>query len=125
MVLRPIVEMVFPNGNRVIAKHKRDEERETRSTRAVGDPEKLKVLEEADAISGEWVTDTRLQHVLDKLGGSPGMERTPDVIAAMIEDVEREGAGEIVASKAARKAIGSATVALFKKYQRRKLESAS
>lgn len=118
IVIKPIVDMRTNDGERIMAKHKRDEERETKTPRQVDDPAKLAVLEEADAIATEWVTDTRLEHVLDKLG-DVGMQDTPKVIAAMIEDVVREGKGEIVDSKDARKAIGKATVKLFQ----RKLKS--
>jgi hypothetical protein len=112
VVLRPLEEMVRSNGARVIVKHKRDEERETKTTRQVN-PEKLEVMREAQAIADEWVTPTRLAHVLDKLG-PVGMENTPDVIRAMIEDVAREAVGEIEDSKDARRAIGAATAKLFK-----------
>lgn len=126
VVLRPIVEVRIGGNHRVIAKHKRDEERETKTPRqVVKGMDGFAVLEGAAQIADEWVTPTRLQHVLDKLGGSPGMERTPDVIAAMTEDVLREGAGEIVDSKEARKAIGRATVLLFKSELRRRLVEAS
>jgi hypothetical protein len=112
VVLRPLEEMVKSNGARVIAKHKRDEERETKTTRSVN-PEKLEVMRGVQAIADEWVTPIRLAHVLDKLG-PVGMENTPDVIRAMIEDVTREAAGEIEDSKDARRAIGAATAKLFK-----------
>ena len=112
IVLRPLEEMTKSNGARIIAKHKRDEERETATSRTV-DAEKLEVLRAANDIAVEWVTPTRLEHVLDKLG-PVGMEQTPDVIRAMIEDVTREAAGEIVDSKDARRAIGAATAKLFK-----------
>ena len=114
VVLRPIREFRDNAGRRIISKHKRAEERETKTQREVGDPAKLKVLEEANAIAEEWVTPTRLEHVLDKLPGV-GIQDTPKVIAAMIEDVVREGAGEIVDSKEARKAIGGLAAKLFKK----------
>ena len=42
------------------------------------------------------------------------MEATGKVIAAMVEDVTREAAGEIVDSKEARKAIGARAAKLFK-----------
>ena len=42
------------------------------------------------------------------------MESVPQIIKAMIEDVYREGKGEIVESKEATKAIGNKTVQLFK-----------
>lgn len=126
VVLRPLVEVRLGGNHRVIAKHKRDEERETKSPRTVQDIDGMAVLSGAEQIAAEWVTPTRLQHVLDHLGGSPGMERTPDVISAMTEDVLREAGGEIVDSKEARKAIGRATVALFKKsIQDRLRESAA
>lgn len=115
VVLRPLLEF-SRNGERVICKHKRDEERETASPRVVDDPAKLLVLRDAQSIATEWVTDTRLQHVLDKLDGGPDLnvDATPRVIAAMTEDVFREGAGEIVDSREARRAVGSATARLFK-----------
>lgn len=122
VVLRPIEEMIVRNGHRVMAKHKRNDERETKTTRQVS-PEKLAVLQDAAAIAEEWVTPTRLEHVLDKLG-PVGVEQTSDVIRAMIEDVEREGAAEIVVSQEARRAIGSATAKLFKARLRKALEAA-
>jgi hypothetical protein len=114
VVLRPIKEFIDNSGSRIISKHKRAEERETKTVREVGDPAKLAVLEAADAIANEWVTPTRLEHVLDKLG-PVGIQDTPKVITAMIEDVTREAKGEIVDSKEARKAVGAAAAKLFKK----------
>lgn len=114
VVLRPLREFRDNSGERIISKHKRPEERETKTPREVGDPTKLAVLEAADAIAEEWVTPTRLEHVLDKLG-DVGISDTPKVIAAMIEDVTREGHGEIVDTKEARKAIGAMAAKLFKK----------
>ena len=82
----------------------------------MGDPAKLAVLDAAEDIANEWVTPTRLQHVLDKLEQGIGLDRTKDVIAAMVEDVTREGKGEIVDSKDARKAIGKKAAELFRKH---------
>ena len=112
IVLRPLVELVTLNGNRVVAKHKRDDFKETRTPREVS-PEKLKVLKEADDIALEWVTDRRLEHVLDKFPGVT-IKQTGDVIRAMIEDVYREGEGEIVKSPAAAKAIGRYTARMLR-----------
>jgi len=114
IVIRPIREFRDNSGERIISKHKSAEERETKTVRNVGDPTKLKVLEEATAIADEWVTPMRLEHVLDKLGPVT-MSDVPRIINAMVEDVLREGAGEVVDSKDARKAIGNATVRFFKK----------
>lgn len=112
VVLRPLVEVKLNNGSRVIAKHKRDEERETKTPRPV-DASKAQVLADAQAIADEWVTPTRMSHVLDKLGEAD-ITRTKDVIVAMTEDVIRESKGEIVDSREARAAIGRATAQLFK-----------
>jgi len=111
--LRPIIEVVKNNGQRIIAKHKAEYFRETKTARPV-DASQLAVLTGASAIAQEWVTRMRLSHVIDRLGGEIGPERIPDIIHAMLEDVEREGDGEIVMDKAARKAISSRTVSMFK-----------
>lgn len=116
VVLRPPFECRTNNGERIIAKHKRDDERETKTPRAVVDPSKLAVLQEAEAIAEEWVTPTRLQHVLDKLPPHLGIEAMRTVIVAMSEDVLREGAGELVDSREARAAIGRKTAQVFKDY---------
>jgi len=112
VVLRPLIELTKNNGERVIAKHKAEEFRETTTARPL-DAEELRVLTEAQEISQEWVTEMRLSHVLDKFGPA-GIEQTGDVIKAMFADVERESAGEVVMSKAARKAIGARTAKMFK-----------
>jgi hypothetical protein len=74
------------------------------------------VLTEAQAIADEWVTEMRLEHVLQKLPGCDDMTATPRVIEAMCEDVFREGSGELVESSEARSAIGKVTAKLFKKW---------
>ena len=113
VVLRPLVEMRLNNGERVICKYKPDEEGETKTKREVN-PEQLKVLSDAKAIAEEWVTNLRLEHVLQKLPADISIEGIPEIIKAMIEDVYREGKGEIVESREATKAIGNKTVQLFK-----------
>lgn len=122
IVIRPPIE-VSGNRGRLIAKHKREEFRETSKPRVVGDPAKLAVLEAAQAIADEWVTPMRLEHVLDKVARAGtaaitpaelGMEHCGAIIKAMVEDVYREGKGEIVESRDAEKAIGARTVKLFK-----------
>lgn len=117
VVLRPLIELRDHRGERVMAKHKRDEERETATPRAVISPEKQVILDQAQAIADEWVTLMRLEHVLDKLKGEgveSGIEATGTIMRAMIEDVLREGAGEIVDSREARAAIGRKAAELFK-----------
>jgi hypothetical protein len=111
VVLRPLEEMTLNNGARVICKHKRPDFCETRTQREVR-VEDMEVLREATAIAEEWVTANRLDHVLDKLGVCT-IEQTGTVIKAMLEDVIREGAGEIVMSKEASTAISHKTKQLF------------
>lgn len=113
VVLRPLLEVTDNRGQRIIAKHKRAEERETATERKVEDPSKLQALANAAAIANEWVTETRLDHVLDKLPQGIGIEKTGDVIKAMLEDVLREAKGEIVDSKEARNAISQRARQLF------------
>ena len=125
VVLRPLFEVTTNNGSRLIAKHKRDDERETATPRKVVDPSQMVVLREAQAIADEWVTPTRLLHVLDKVGPDSGMEKTREVIAAMLADVQREASGEIVESSAARNAICKKTAELFKAHLKVKLAEAA
>ena len=120
IVIRPLVEHVDQFGERIIAKHKRDDFRETATTRdARKQTEELAVLDEAEAIAKEWVTEMRLNHVVDKVkerrGSEPGIEWTGEVISRMTEDVLREAAGEIVDSKPARRAIGQLAGKMYKR----------
>jgi hypothetical protein len=117
VVLRPLEEFTLWNGGRIMCKHKRDEERETKSPRDAASLAKQAILEKANEIAEEWVTETRLEHVLDKLkagGMEPDLCHIPKIIDAMVEDVIREAEGEIVDSKDARKAIGHKTAVMFK-----------
>lgn len=117
-VLRPLIEVFNCYGDRIMCKHKSDKFSERKTPQKVVDPTMLKVLSEASEIADEWVTPNRLEHVLQKLP-TGGMEIVSKLIPAMVEDVLREAAGEIVDTKEARKAIGKKAVELFKK----KLES--
>lgn len=121
VVLRPLVEMRTNNGERVICKYKPEEFGETKTKREVS-PEQLKVLEDAKEIAEEWVTNMRLEHVLQKFPEDVNMEAMGDIIKAMIEDVYREGRDEIVESKEVGKAIGKKTVQLFKQKLQNKLK---
>jgi len=123
VVLRPPFEVTKNNGNRIIVKHKRDEFRETATPRVIEDPEKLKVLEDANAIAVEWVTPMRVAHVLDKME-DPSMENMREIMARMSEDIQREGAGEIVWSKEVERAIGKATAQAVKNHLQAKLQMA-
>ncbi len=123
IVIRPPFEVRLNNGERVLAKHKRAEFKETRTARPV-DTAKQKVLEEAKAIALEWVTPMRLTHIIGALttdGVEPDIAHMRTVISTMIMDVLTEGAGELVDSKEARRAIGNTTAKLFKQYLNSKI----
>jgi hypothetical protein len=115
VVLRPPVEMTL-NGHRVVAKHKREAFSERGTPQKVVDATKLAVLAEASAIAQEWVTPMRLAHVLDKLPRPLDMSTTPQVIVAMVADIYREAAGEVVESRDATTAIGRRTSSLFREW---------
>ena len=113
VVLRPLKEFICKNGQRLISKHKGDDFKETKTAREVS-PEQLQVLEDAQAIAEEWVTEMRLNHVLQKLPQDIGIESTKLVIESMVEDVLKESKGEIFPTKEAKSAIGRAAANLFK-----------
>lgn len=112
VVLRPLMELHGTYGQRLIAKHKRDDFQETKTTRSLTE-EGQKVLEDAEAIATEWVTEMRLTHVLDKFPDAD-ITLTGKIIEAMIEDVIREAGSEIVDSQPARRAISKTTAQMFK-----------
>lgn len=112
IVLRPLEE-VTKSGERVIAKHKRDEFRETKTPRNLTD--KLVKMTEVKAIVDEWVTEERLGHILNRGEVEEQIENTGQVIVLMIEDVKREGKEEIEMSKDLEKAIGRETALMFKR----------
>jgi hypothetical protein len=113
IVLRPLIELRDNRGERVIAKHKRAEFAERKTVPNV-DPTVREIMDKAEVIAEEFVTDMRLAHVLDKIGNPTEFTFIPQVVAAMVEDVTREASGEIIDNKAVRKAIGARTVKLFK-----------
>jgi hypothetical protein len=113
IILRPPFEVRLNNGGRLIAKHKADDFRETRKTRPIR-TDKLEVLKEARAIADEWVTEMRLDHILGKIQGEVGVEKTGEIIKAMIADIEAESVGETVMSREAKNAIGKATAVMFR-----------
>ena len=122
IVLRPIEEITLNSGERVVAKHKRDEFRETNTPRKVISPEKIKMIEDAKAIANEWVTHERLMHILGRGELEAKIENTGKVIGLMIEDVMREAKGEIKESPDANKQIGRLTALMFKEHLKENLK---
>ncbi len=135
VVLRPLFEAVKNNGERIVAKHKRDEERETKSVRVVGDEKKAGELASAQAFCDEYVTRNRLDHVLDHvkaaLGRDPSIEDMRAILDAMVEDCVREGAERLPhdpdnkellpITGALRGAIGGKTAKMYKVLLQEKL----
>jgi hypothetical protein len=116
VILRPLQEMTRSNGERIICKHKNDDFRETKTPRKVVDTADQVKLDNAEAIANEFVVAERLKHVLQSHPECQGLKETGIVIRAMLEDIVREGKGEFQYSKEVEKAIGKATVALYKQY---------
>lgn len=115
IVIRPLDEEMR-GTTRLIAKHKCDAFRETKEPRKVVDPSAMLVLQAANDIAQEWVTEMRLDHVLDKLClPDPVMRDTKTVLDAMVADVYREGVGELVESKEATQAICRRTAQMYKR----------
>jgi hypothetical protein len=119
VVLRPPIELTLSNGARLMAKHKRDDFRETRTPRRLGQAT-LDVLQEAQAIADEWVTPMRMDHVIDqvraaKKGEDLGVRDTGDIVRALLADVSREAKGEIVEGKDARKAISKKAAQMWQR----------
>lgn len=121
IVIRPPFEVTTNNGERICAKHKREDFREHKSPRSLNvDPA---VLDQAEAIADEWCVMNRLHHVIQHLtvdGKEPMMEQMRDIVYEMVSDIYREAGDEIVQSKQVEKAIGTKTVKLFKEYLRQK-----
>lgn len=117
IVIRPLVEFML-RGHRVCAKHKSDKFHcggERKNTPKVDDPAKLKLFTDAQEAAEEFVTEMRLNHVLGKLGNVT-IADMPVITKAMVEDVEREASGEILANPETRRAISRKTAELFKKH---------
>ena len=116
VVLRPIIEVRKNNNERVISKHKRDEFAERKHVPKVTDPDKLKILTDAEEIATEWVTESRLKNAQSHFQESQwNMQGIPIIMRYLNDDIQREAGGEIVFSKEASRAIGRRAVKLFKK----------
>ena len=125
VVLRPLIELTRNNGTRVMSKHKHKDFEERMNPPKIEDPNKLQKLTEARAIADEWVTYMRLEHILDKIPKeTQTMQNMKKIIEAMIEDVYREGKGELVESRETSTAIGARTAKLFKILEEERISDA-
>ncbi len=116
IVLRPLIELARNDGKRIIVKHKGAAFNETKKTRKVNLTDaKLKVLAQAKDICVEWVTENRLSNILSHIPEPLDLPMIPKLITLMIEDVLREGEGEIVESKQLKQAISKETALMIKR----------
>lgn len=105
------------NLGRIIAKHKSSDFRETVTPRKV-DPSQIQKFAEANQIANEYVTENRLGHVLQKIPNH-SIEMMREILDAVLEDVLREGQGEIVIGdnlSSISKAIKSRAAVMYKNY---------
>ena len=114
IVIRPLIELTKNNGSRIMAKHKAANFCETKTPRVVSEDE-LKVLSQIKDICVEWVTENRLSNILSHIEKDLEIQDIPVLINLMIEDVLREGEGELVKSKALVKAISRETALMVKR----------
>jgi len=119
IVIRPLDEMTLNNGERLITKHKGDAFRETETKRTARKEVDPKEFETAEAITREYVVPMRFAHVIDAFYPLK-IEKTGDIIKAMIADIIEEEGVEI--TPLAKKAIAKKTVDFIKQSLR---ESAS
>lgn len=124
IIIRPLIELTRNNGERLIAKYKKENFRETSTPRPVN-LEKLEILKNAEAVASEWVVAERLRHVASALNVEIEPQNIPDIIREMLKDIQIEGAGEIEWSKDVERAIGKATANLVKEYVKGKLNECS
>jgi len=116
IVLRTLEEYTKNNGRRIIAKHKRDEFRETRTPRKVT-TDRLQILADAKAIAAEWVTEERLNHIItgDNAFFNLDITQTGAIITKMLDDIRKEAREEVILSKDAEKVIARETALMFKR----------
>lgn len=101
VVIRPLTEstLLFHKEHvRAIAKHKNANFWEIKTRKPLG--ERLEVMSDINTIVDEWVTDERIKHVIDRVLQAKEDKKlthkdTPTFINLMVEDVKREGEGEI------------------------------
>jgi len=123
VVLRPLEEMTRNNGKRIIAKHKRDEFRESASPQPKPGQNK-EATTKIKAYVAEYVVNMRLQHVLDKINPPvTDMTRAKEVINAMYADLIREEPpSKAMDTRVLFKHIAHQTVLLLKQHLYRRLK---
>jgi hypothetical protein len=117
IVLRPPFEFDYAGDRgRCIVKFKGDAFAERIHQPKVKPGTALEFAEnqKAEEVAREWVTEMRLDHVLDAFPGAT-IQDTGKIISAMAEDVARESKGEIEFTEAVRKKICQTAAVMFKR----------
>ena len=122
IVIRPLVEVVKNNGERIVAKHKGEAFAEVKTKREV-DPTQLERIREALQHADEWVTKNRLENILSHIPEPHTIQMTGSIIKTMVEDIEREGKDEILLTKELKGQIGKQAAKLYKDYLQSKLNA--
>ncbi len=118
IVIRPLMELTRNDGKRIMAKHKGAEFSETKRVRTVNkNADQLKLQAQVKDICIDWVTENRLSNILSHIHLPDGLELShiPQLINLMIDDVFKEGEGELVESKALKSAIARETAIMIKR----------
>ncbi len=116
IVIRPLIEVTKNNGRRIMAKHKRAEFSETKTPRKVKlTDEQIKERDDALSQCEEWCTENRLTNILSHIEKGLEISDISDIIRLMIDDILTEGKGEVIDSKALRKAVARETALMCKK----------
>jgi hypothetical protein len=129
IVIRPLAETsVFDEKRgkqvRVIYKNKNEPFWEIASARPLHHTgAKPNILDKPIEIVNEWVTPERFSHVIDhvlSLNPNPDQPLTikdmSTILDSMVEDVYREGEGELIPSNETTKYIKAKTAVMFKQY---------
>lgn len=118
VVVKPIVESYLDSGRRAVFKHKNKIFWEITIARPLG--EELKIVSDINAIIDDWVTDNRFSHVADRVLQTKLDDKNITIsdikvfIDFMIEDVQRESAGEVVWTTKLEKSIRKKTGSMFR-----------
>lgn len=114
VVLRPITEMVDRRGNRICAKHKRKEERETKTERTVN-ADRVVLLKAAADIAIEWVTENRVKNAQSHFPEDKWViTNMRELIRYVHDDVYKEAGTEITPSPENSKEICKRAAILIK-----------
>lgn len=124
IVIRPLVEQRDEDGKHIIAKHKTNNFKETRTPRKI-DPQKQRLWRHANEVANEFVVLNRLEHVLDAMRAEghhvDDISCTGDVVRRIFNDIKEEEGDEIEWTKEVNKAIGRKGAKLFQEYIMKKI----